>query len=149
MLLYSILQRISLLLSEFLLCQSRVRGRCRSGQGPVQGRKAAMASRVLAVGTATVRRPHKSHVASTASVPRAKAPKKQLLLRMGTPLGWPGVCGSQMPPLTRVQPLAHLGSLWRWNSSLPWRLRGHRESRRCFPSSNTSPWSTPATCSAQ
>lgn len=119
-----------------------VRGQCRSGQGLVQGRKVAMGSRVLA----TIPRPHRSRVAPTSSVPRA--PKQQLLLRMGTPLRWPGVCDPHKPPLTHVQPLAHLGSLC-WGSSLPWWLHGHRESQRCSPSSNTSLWSTPATCSAQ
>lgn len=64
-----------------------------------------MAPRVLAMGTATGPRPHRPRVASTASVPPAKAPKKQLLLRMDSPLGWPGLCGPHKPLLTHVQPL--------------------------------------------
>lgn len=74
----------------------------------MQGRKAAMASRALAKGTATVSRPDRSCVASTASVPPAKAPEKHLLLRMGTHWCGLGLWAPQASPDTR----AALGPPW-------------------------------------
>lgn len=97
-------------------------------------------------------RPHKPRVASAASVPRAHASKKQQSGEAPAQDMEPaGVAwGLQLPQasLTRGHPLAHLGCPWSWSSPPPWQLHGYRESRRWFPSSNTSLRSTSATCSA-